>query len=169
MILSNTNKAKRAVLEGSLDDKPSILDKSSMNLTKNKTSSMKNTLQHGDTPDHNFAILDPSQVSTMLSDNSSFSLVDLKKIRLRGNFHEKHLSTCPILPRFHATFGEPSEIQPEYVQKDREEAKEEQISRGAMKYLNRIDHIEIDEKRSEVFVKDDFGIYLMYECSLSDM
>jgi hypothetical protein len=38
-----------------------------------------------------------------------------------------------------------------------------------MKYLNRIDHIEIDKERNEVYVKDDFGIYIMYECTLSDM
>ena len=55
------------------------------------------------------------------------------------------------------------------MQHDRDEAKEEQISRASMKYLNRIDHIEIDEAHQEVFVKDDFGIYIMYECSLTDM
>ena len=35
--------------------------------------------------------------------------------------------------------------------------------------MGRIDHIEIDEKSKEVFVKDDFGIYIMYECVLQDM
>lgn len=72
------------------------------------------------------------------------------------------------MPRFHATFGEPSEITPEFVLNDREQ-KEVYISKDSMKYLNRIDHIEIDEARSEVYVKDDFSIYLMYECSLTDM
>lgn len=38
-----------------------------------------------------------------------------------------------------------------------------------MKYLNRVDHIEINEKRSEVYVKDDFNIYIMYECAVTDM
>lgn len=37
------------------------------------------------------------------------SLVDFKRITMAGKFHEKHLATCPVLPRFHATFGEPSE------------------------------------------------------------
>jgi hypothetical protein len=32
--------------------------------------------------------------------------------------------------------------------------------------MGRIDHIEINEKSEEVFVKDDFGIYVMYDCVL---
>lgn len=47
--------------------------------------------------------------------DQALSLVDIKKYRRDGQFHEKHLATCPILPRYHATFGEPSEIQPDYV------------------------------------------------------
>lgn len=35
--------------------------------------------------------------------------------------------------------------------------------------MGRVDFIEIDEKTKEIFVKDDFGIYIMYECALSDM
>jgi hypothetical protein len=35
--------------------------------------------------------------------------------------------------------------------------------------MGRIDHIEINEKSEEVFVKDDFGIYIMYDCVLQDM
>ena len=50
------------------------------------------------------------------------------------------------MPRFHATFGEPSEIQGEFVQNDRD-GDEVYISRDAMKLSNRIDHIEIAEDR----------------------
>jgi hypothetical protein len=42
--------------------------------------------------------------------NEGISLVDIKKIRIKGQFHQKHLSTCPAMPRFHTAFGEPSEI-----------------------------------------------------------
>lgn len=38
-----------------------------------------------------------------------------------------------------------------------------------MKLLNRIDTIEIHEETQEVFVKDDFNIYILYECCLTDM
>jgi len=87
---------------------------------------------------------------------------------MAGKFHEKHLSTCPVLPRFHATFGEPSEPQPEYMINEQED-KEVPIGKESMKLLNRIDHIELDEDNNEVFVKDDFSIHIMYECSLDDM
>lgn len=38
-----------------------------------------------------------------------------------------------------------------------------------MRFLNRVDHIEIDEAKQEVHVRDDYNIYIMYECSLTDM
>jgi len=34
-----------------------------------------------------------------------------------------------------------------------------------VKLLGRVDHIEVDAKNKEVFVKDDFGLYVMYDCS----
>jgi len=60
-------------------------------------------------------------------------------------------------------------MQPEFVERDRENQKEEFISKASMKLLNRVDHIEIDQTRQEVFVKDDFSIYIMYDCTLVDM
>jgi hypothetical protein len=96
------------------------------------------------------------------------SLVDLKKLRRNGHFHEKHSATCPILPRFHATYGEASQLEPEFVDNDRNEDPQP-IQRESLKYLNRIDRIEIEEATQEVFVKDDFNIYVMYECSMTDM
>jgi hypothetical protein len=35
--------------------------------------------------------------------------------------------------------------------------------------LNRIDTVEIDASTQEVFIKDDFNIYVMYDSSLADM
>lgn len=96
------------------------------------------------------------------------SLVDLKKIRLRGKFSQQNLSTCPSLPKLHATYGEPTEVQPDYVEADHLKS-DDPIERESLKFLNRVDHIEIDEVTQEVFVHDDFKIYIMYECALSDM
>ena len=39
----------------------------------------------------------------------------------------------------------------------------------SIKLMGRVDHIEIDEKNKEVYIKDDFGIYILYECVLGDM
>ena len=35
--------------------------------------------------------------------------------------------------------------------------------------MGRVDHVEITEKSREVFIKDDFGIYILYECAMQDM
>ena len=96
------------------------------------------------------------------------SMMDFKKYTMNGKLDERHLSTCPVLPRFHATFGEPTEILPEYAQSEHDATKQE-ITKAAMKYLNRVDNIEINEKRKEVFVRDDFNIYIMYDCAITDM
>jgi len=32
--------------------------------------------------------------------------------------------------------------------------------------MGRVEFIEINEARKEVYVKDDFGIYIMYDCVL---
>ena len=43
------------------------------------------------------------------------------------------------------------------------------ISDEGVKLLGRVDHIEITEKTREVSIKDDFGIYIFYECAMQDM
>ena len=35
--------------------------------------------------------------------------------------------------------------------------------------MGRVDHIELDEEQEEVYVKDDFGVYILYDCVLQDM
>ena len=35
--------------------------------------------------------------------------------------------------------------------------------------MGRIDHIEFNEELQEVYVKDDFGVYILYDCVLQDM
>lgn len=36
----------------------------------------------------------------------------------------------------------------------------------SVKLMGRVDHIEIDEENREVYIKDDFGIYILYDCTL---
>ena len=43
------------------------------------------------------------------------------------------------------------------------------ISDEGVKLLGRVDHVEINEKSREVHIKDDFGIYVLYECAMQDM
>jgi hypothetical protein len=50
---------------------------------------------------------------------ASSKLYDMKQYKYKGKFCNKIYSTCPILPRFHATFGEPVEFQPMNVEFER--------------------------------------------------
>lgn len=43
------------------------------------------------------------------------------------------------------------------------------ISKQSLKLMGRVDHIELDEVQEEVYVKDDFGVYILYDCVLQDM
>lgn len=40
------------------------------------------------------------------------------------------------------------------------------VTDDSIKLMGRVDFIEIDEKTREVFVKDNFEVYILYECSL---
>ena len=88
----------------------------------------------------------------------------MKKFKFKGKFNNKIFSTCPSIPRFHATFGEPIEFQPYNVELERIGSIKHATDEG-VKLLGRVDHIEVDAKNKEVFVKDDFGLYVMYDCS----
>lgn len=43
------------------------------------------------------------------------------------------------------------------------------ISKQSLKLMGRTDHIQLDEELEEVYVKDDFGVYILYDCVLQDM
>jgi hypothetical protein len=43
------------------------------------------------------------------------------------------------------------------------------LNEQAVKLMNRIDFIEIDEAKKEVFVRDDMGVYILHDCCLQDM
>lgn len=40
------------------------------------------------------------------------------------------------------------------------------ISEGSINLMGRIDLIELNEDEMEVYVKDDFGVYIMFDCVL---
>jgi hypothetical protein len=44
--------------------------------------------------------------------------------------------------------------------------KSKSVSQRAIKLMGRIEFIELNEEKMEVYIKDDFGIYIMYDCVL---
>ena len=72
------------------------------------------------------------------------------------------------MPRFHSTFGEPIEKQPINIEMGKQ-GQSQHCNIEGIKLIGRIDHFEIDEDKGEVYVKDDYGVYIMYDCVLEDM
>lgn len=69
-------------------------------------------------------------------------LVDINRYRYNNCFTNKQMSTCPILPKFHITYGAPvdrQEISAEY-----EQTKDSDPKKGlAANLLGRVDKIEL--------------------------
>ena len=43
------------------------------------------------------------------------------------------------------------------------------MSERSLSLMGRIDKVELNEEKEEVYIKDDFGVYIMYDCVLQDM
>ena len=95
-------------------------------------------------------------------------LIDINRYRYNGLTQTAMWSTCPILPKFHTTYGEPIERQEastEFEANKTADAKKEQSHR----LLGRIDFITFNSQAGLYTVTDDAGISLMYETALTDM
>ncbi|CDW75700.1 UNKNOWN [Stylonychia lemnae] len=98
------------------------------------------------------------------------NLLDVKKWKYNGQFHNHMLNTCPIIPQFHSTHGEP--LQDKFTQQDFTDSKsttKTHVTRKSSSYLTRMDFFKVNEESKEIFVIDDYGMYILYDCSLDDM
>ena len=95
-------------------------------------------------------------------------MVDINRFRYQNRMSNIIYSTCPIIPKFHTTFGEPidrQEISAEYeVTKDADPKKGE-----AQRLMGRVDRINYDETAELFIVSDDYGFNLMYDVTFTDM
>ena len=96
------------------------------------------------------------------------TLFDMKRLKFKGRFNNRIFPTCPVVPRFHSTFGEPIDFQPINVEMERVGSIKHATDEG-VKLMGRVDAVEVDIKSQEVYIKDDFGIYIMYDCAMQDM
>jgi hypothetical protein len=102
------------------------------------------------------------------------NMASVRMYKVNGRFNSKVFSTTPGYPKFHTTFGEPT------VQMNESEEQENGMNGGgvgreSVRLIGRIDKIEFSEEKmngeliEEVYVKDDFGVYILYDCVLQDM
>lgn len=106
------------------------------------------------------AVFDPDVIANMKN------MASVRMYKANGTFNNKVFSTCPSVPKFHCTFGEPTMRQTEDMEFGGDK---DGISKQSLKLMGRIDHIELDEVQEEVYVKDDFGVYILFDCVLQDM
>lgn len=95
-------------------------------------------------------------------------MIDINKYRFRGLTQTHMWSTCPILPKFHVTFGEPierQEVSTEFEVNKSSDPRKDQ----ALRLLGRIDFIREHKASGCVLVSDDYGINVMYDCTFADM
>ena len=95
-------------------------------------------------------------------------MVDINRFRLDNRMNNLTYSTCPIVPKFHTTFGEP--IDRQEVSAEFESTKDSDPKKGpANKQMGRIDKIWKDEPGDCYIVTDDYGFNIMYDCTFIDM
>lgn len=99
-------------------------------------------------------------------------VLDIKrwKTQKTGLFNEMMLSTCPVMPSFHSKHGEPMEergFNPENT--NAENVSNVHITNRSSHLLTRMDTFKVDQQTEEIFVIDDYGMHVMYDCSLEDM
>jgi len=95
-------------------------------------------------------------------------MIDIMKYRFNGKLRNFVYSSCPIVPRFHSTFGEPLDRQDISLEmeglKNSDNKKEE-----GKKLLGRVDNIIWSEAHGLYFLKDDFEKYILFDCAIGDL
>lgn len=97
------------------------------------------------------------------------SLIEINKYKFGDKTQNFLNSTCPIVPKFHATFGMP--IEKQEISKDIEMGQKNTDGRRAesRKFLGRIDKIYKNEDVNVNLVQDDYGVHVLYDASFADM
>lgn len=113
-----------------------------------------------------------SKKMTVFDDKEISKIGDMSSMRqykMNGLFNNKVFSTSPSFPKYHASHGEPLVSMPVAEEMDRAGKEGSNLTGNSLKLMGRIEFIEINESLKEVYVKDDFGIYILYDCVLQDM
>lgn len=103
------------------------------------------------------------------AEDEDLDLIDLKKIKYNKRFNPLNYSTCPFSPEFHAASGEYLEHKSMFGDKIRNQTSKVHITNASKTFIRRLDHANFNLEKQEILVKDDFDIYLMYDCAMTDM
>lgn len=80
------------------------------------------------------------------------------------------VATCPVMPIFHSRHGEPREDKHLYSDYyDSKSINKFHITKQSALLLTRMDTYKVTESIKEILVIDDYGMHVMFDCSLADM
>lgn len=97
-------------------------------------------------------------------------LVDLKQWKYKNQFNARMLATCPVMPLFHSRHGEPLDDKHLYADYyDSKSINKFHLTRQSTLLLTRMDTYRVTEATREILVVDDYGMHVMFDCSLADM
>jgi hypothetical protein len=102
-------------------------------------------------------------------DENIANLIDIKRWKYHGQYVNKFLNTCPQPVTIDGRHDRPLDEKDYQSHQGMLRQTKQHISEQAKSYINRIDTYKIDEELREIFVVDDFGINIMYDCSIQDM
>ena len=107
-------------------------------------------------------------------DSSSITFIndiaDLRQWKYKGMFNARMLATCPVMPLFHSRYGEPKDdkfINADFI--DSKSINKFHLTKQSTLLLTRMDRFKINEETQEIIVIDDYGMNVMFDCSLEDM
>lgn len=96
------------------------------------------------------------------------NMSSIMQYKCNGYLNNLVMKTCPVFPKVHFSLTEATVRETEDLETDHSK-KRGGVSERSIKLFGRIDKVELNEALQEVYVKDDFGIYVMYDCCLQDM
>ena len=95
-------------------------------------------------------------------------LVDINKYRFNKKMSNYLNSTCPLVPKFHATFGQPIDRQ-EISQEIDNARNTDAQKQESKKLLGRVEKLYKHAATDLNLVQDDFGVHILYDAAFSDM
>ena len=94
--------------------------------------------------------------------------ITYKAYKYNHSFEPIAVSTCPIVPKHHRTFGRPSMQERISAQINKERAPEVNFDR-MKSLLTMRDRLHVDYTTKEIYVTNEFGMRVIYYEALSDM
>jgi hypothetical protein len=94
--------------------------------------------------------------------NKMMHPIEMKKFKYKERLRHRFISTCPLMTRYHTSFGVIRTRVSLAEEEEYEDIHIHNMESVSKKFMGCIDSVEFKENE-EVLIKDDFGIHIMYD------